>query len=94
MAAIENSFLWMVACIPGSGGAAPDAAFQLQLQDGNDLSLFDSGSGGVSATAQTVLPGANSAGIIPPFFATCSFVCGTLGNANTSVFYLYFLKGM
>ena len=94
MEMVNNSFLWLVICDPGSGGAAPSADFQLELQNEDDISLFDSGAGGISATVDTVKPGTQSAGMPPPFFDTISLVCGTLGDANTADFYLYFAKGM
>lgn len=94
MEMVNNSFLWFVACDPGAGGAAPDAAFQLQLKDKNGLAVYDSGSGGIAEDADTFQPGAKAAGMPPPFFRTVTFVCGTLGNANTADFYLYFAKGM
>ena len=91
---IKNSWLWLVVCIPGTGGDQPSAAFQLQLQNELDVSLYDSGSGGIAHDANTVSPGTVSAGMPPPFFDTVSFVCGTLGDTNTADFYLYFTKGM
>ena len=94
MKLVKNSFLWIVACVPGTGGDAPAAAFQLELQDKNDLSLFDSGAGGIIETAASFLPGTQTTGMPPPFFDKISFVCGTLGDTNTAVFYIYFAKGM
>jgi len=91
---VENSFLWMVVCDPGAGGAAPDAAVQMQLANEDSINIFDSGSGGVSDTADTIFAGSWHAGMPPPIFGTCTFICETLGNANTMDVYLYFAKGM
>ena len=91
---VKNSFLWLVVCDPGSGGDAPDAAVQMQLANEDGINFFDSGSAGISDTADTVLAGTLHAGMPPPIFGTCTFICETLGNANTADFYLYFAKGM
>jgi len=88
---VKNSFLWLVICDPGSGF---DTAVQMQLQNEDGISIFDSGAAGISNTADTLLAGSWSAGMPPPVFGTCTFVCETLGDANTATFYLYFAKGM
>ena len=91
---VKNSFLWLVVCDPGAGGDAPTAAVQMQLANEDGINLFDSGAGAVLHTADTIFAGSWHAGMPPPIFDTCTFICETLGAANTADFYLYFAKGM
>ncbi len=90
MGKIRNSWLYMIKTVPGTGGDAPTAAFDLDIEDDNDDHLLDTDANPNGSNKFT--PGHATLGIFPIVFDHLSVVIATLGNANTATIYLYFAK--
>jgi hypothetical protein len=89
---ILGGWLYGIQTVPGTGGDQPTAAFNLDIQDGQDFSWVDEDS--VSHTAVDWISAADEAdGQYPLVQKDTAFVCSTLGNENTAVFYLWVLRG-
>lgn len=88
---IKGGWLYGVKIVPGTGDDAPSAAFDFDIQDNDGLAWVDANS--VSETAPSWESGADDVGVFPIVQKGCKFVCGTLGNANTAVFYIYVMRG-
>lgn len=87
---IRGSWLYLIKTVPGTGGAAPSAAFDLDIEDDNDDHILDTNARSETATSWTI--GSDTLGVYPPILGTCSVVCADLGDANTTDIYMYFLK--
>ena len=83
-------YLYDVRTVPGAGGDAPDAAYDLDVEDELNFHLMDIDSLSTSATQLT--KGSNTVGIFPHMSSQPSVVVGTLGTANTNTIYLRFVK--
>lgn len=83
-------YLYDVRTVPGSGGDAPTAAYDLDVEDELNFHLMDIDS--LSTTATQLTKGSNTVGIFPHMSSQPSVVLGTLGNLNTNTIYLRFVK--
>jgi hypothetical protein len=87
---VEGSFLYLVKFEPGTGGDIPDAAFDMDIEDDGGDHILDTDAN--SKDAVSFVSGADTLGVFPPIFKTCTMVCATLGNGNKANIYLYFSK--
>jgi hypothetical protein len=94
MALIKGSYLYLMKVVPGTGDAAPTAAWDIDIEDENNHHILDTDSN--SNSAVTFHAGSNTVGVYPPIGdfngAKVSVVSATLGNENTADIYLYFVK--
>jgi hypothetical protein len=96
-AMIPGSWLYLVKIIPGTGADAPAAAFDLDIEDENDIHMLDTNSNSEAPTGgATYHSGASDMGVFPPIGThtgmKVSVVCATLGDGNKADIYLYFTK--
>jgi hypothetical protein len=92
MQSVIGGWIYGIQSVPGTGGDAPDAAFNIDIQDKHDFSWVDEDS--VTHTAVDWISAADEAdGQYPLLRKGTAFVCSTLGNANTAVFYIWVMKG-
>lgn len=87
---IKGASLYLLEIIPGTGGDAPTAAFNLDIENESNNHILDTDSN--AHTANSFVIGSATLGIFPPIKNYCSLVCATLGDANKAVFKLYFIK--
>lgn len=90
-ALIKGSYLYGVWTIPGSGGDAPGAVYQIDVKDEDSLALLTLASRSTSATEFTL--GSDTLGVFPPIMETFSIVFNDqIGNENKTTVVLLFLK--
>lgn len=89
-AEILGSTLKYVKFVPGTGDDAPSAAFDFDVEDGNNDHILDTDSN--THTANSFVLGLSTLGEYPRIFNDLSVVIGTLGDANTADIYMYFEK--
>lgn len=83
--------LWTLYVIPGTGGTAPDAAFDIDIEDSNDFHLLDTDAN--SHTTQTWNVGSDTLGQYPLIKDAVSIVFADIGTAaDTVVVELHFVK--
>jgi hypothetical protein len=87
---IAGSWLYMMEVVPGSGGAAPTAAFDIDIENKRNSHILDTDSN--SNTATSFVLGSDTLGNFPPIMDQITVVVGALGAANTADIYLYFSK--
>jgi len=87
---ITGSWLYLMKTVPGSGGAAPTAAFDVDVEDKLNHHILDTDSN--SETAAGFVIGSATLGVYPPIMEEITVVLADLGDANTADIYLYFLK--
>ena len=87
---IAHSTLYLMEVVPGAGGDAPSAAFDIDIENKRNSHILDTDSNSHTATSFTA--GSDTLGLFPPIFEEITIVIGTLGDANTADIYLYFWK--
>lgn len=87
---LTGSWLYLMKTVPGSGGAAPTAAFDVDIEDKLNHHILDTDSN--SETAYGFVAGSDTLGVYPPIMEEITVVSADLGDANTADIYLYFLK--
>ena len=87
---IRGSWLYMVKFEPGTGDDVPDAAFDFDVEDKNNVHILDTDSN--THTANSFVTGSETLGVFPPVIHDLNVVIGTLGNLNTADIYMYFTK--
>ena len=86
---IKGAYLYMVKTVPGAGGDAPTAVYQIELEDAEDTPLLLLT--GLSTSATEINSAASTIGLFPPIFDKLSLVVNNqVGNANVITVYLYF----
>lgn len=97
MGAVKGSWLYAVKIVPGTGGDIPDAVFDLDIEDENNIHILDTDANPVAPTGgATYHMGSATMGVYPPIGShsgsQVSVVCATLGNGKDADIYLYFVK--
>ena len=87
---VEGSWLYMMEVVPGAGGDAPTAAFDIDIENKRNSHILDTDSN--SHTATTFVLGSNTLGGFPPIMDQITVEIGALGAANKCDIYLYFSK--
>jgi hypothetical protein len=93
MAHIKGSLFYALKIIPGTGEGEPSAAFDCDIEDGDDLHILDTDSNATAPAEGAIYHGGgDTMGVYPLVEDQISLVCGTLGDTNTAKFKLYFSK--
>lgn len=87
---LAGTWLYLMETVPGSGAAAPTAAFDFDVENKRNSHILDTDSNSNSAVG--FVAGSNTLGVYPPIMEELTVVCADLGDANTADVYLYFLK--
>jgi hypothetical protein len=87
---VTGTWLYLMEVVPGAGGDAPTAAFDIDVENKRNSHVLDTDSNSNAATSFTI--GSATLGVYPPIMEEITVAIGTLGNLNTADVYLYFLK--
>ena len=85
-----GSWLYLMETVPGAGGLAPDAAFDVDVENKRNNHILDTDSN--SHTAYGFVVGSDTLGVYPPIMEEITVVVADLGTDNSADIYLYFLK--
>jgi hypothetical protein len=85
---IKGMFLYEVRLVPGTGGATPTGAYDLDIEDEDDTHILDTDAN--SNVANAAHQGSDTLHRDPMILDTVSIVCADLGDANTVMVRLFF----
>jgi hypothetical protein len=86
---VEGSWLYLMEVVPGTGGDAPTAAFDVDIENKRNSHILDETP---IHTATSFFSGSDTLGVFPPIMDQITVEIGALGAANKADIYLYFSK--
>lgn len=87
---ITGTVLKLVEFVPGTGGSAPTAAFDFDVENKRNNHILDTDDN--SNTAYSFVLGLSTLGEYPRIYNDLSVVIGTLGASRTADIYMHFEK--
>ena len=87
---LTGTWLYLMETVPGAGGLAPDAAFDVDVENKRNNHVLDTDSNSLSTYG--FVAGSNTLGVYPPIMEEITVNVADLGTDNAAQIYLYFLK--